>query len=302
MMIAQLRTTLAIAIVLSISAGVRHVQAGSQLLVAEFYSDSVNQIDASGGVTTFASGIINPIGLAVDQKGDVYVTSFTSFFGPTGTIEKFSPSGEFLGTFASGLSVPSDLAVDTLGNIYAMEYGTNTIEKFSSTGKDLGNFATLLNPPERMAFDSAGNLYVTNGQQIDIFSPTGAHLGWITTFGSPIGLAIKANTIYVAETADNVINEYSTSGAFLGRFASTGLDFTESMAFDAAGNLYASNNFSSSIEKFSPTGEDLGVFASGLNGPEAIAFAVSAVPEPTSLTLLVLGVAGLTITSLASNR
>ena len=44
-------------------------------------------------------------------------------------------------------------------------------------------------------------------------------------------------------------------------FADTGLDFPFGLAFDRAGNLYVSNYNSNTIEEFSPTGEELGVFA-----------------------------------------
>jgi DNA-binding beta-propeller fold protein YncE len=46
------------------------------------------------------------------------------------------------------------------------------------------------------------------------------------------------------------------------------------LAFDPAGNLYVGNYSNSTIEKLSPTGTDLGAFASGppLNNPQALAF------------------------------
>lgn len=68
------------------------------------------------------------------------------------------------------------------------------------------------------------------------------------------------------------------------------------MAFHSAGNLYAAIYDSNTIEKFSSTGTNLGVFAdSGLNGPLFLAFTDDAgvplklanqVPEPTSALLL----------------
>src|SRR5262249_22123471 len=45
------------------------------------------------------------------------------------------------------------------------------------------------------------------------------------------------------------------------------------LAFDASGNLYATTWFPAGVQKISPTGDDLGVFASvGLKAPEDLAF------------------------------
>ena len=82
--------------------------------------------------------------------------------------------------------------------------------------------------PFGLAFDTAGNLYVSNGTG----GPT--HTGSVLKF-APDGVGSM--------------------------FADTGLDFPFGLAFDRAGNLYVSNYNSNSIEEFSPTGEELGVFA-----------------------------------------
>jgi hypothetical protein len=73
------------------------------------------------------------------------------------------------------------------------------------------------------------------------------------------------------------------------------------LAFDSAGNLYASNaNFGSngSIVKFTPGGVRTVFVGSGLSGPEFLAFTDNAgvplplpIPEPASLGLLLPGVA-----------
>jgi DNA-binding beta-propeller fold protein YncE len=52
-----------------------------------------------------------------------------------------------------------------------------------------------------------------------------------------------------------------------------GLNGPQGLAFDATGNLYVANYWTNSVEKFSPTGSALGVFASApLNGPEDLVF------------------------------
>jgi DNA-binding beta-propeller fold protein YncE len=59
------------------------------------------------------------------------------------------------------------------------------------------------------------------------------------------------------------------------RFA--GLSGPAGLAFDKRGNLYVSSRGNNTIREFSPSGVDLGVFAStGLSGPVGLAFSPEA--------------------------
>jgi hypothetical protein len=62
------------------------------------------------------------------------------------------------------------------------------------------------------------------------------------------------------------------TGLDLGDFVS-GLDGLEGLAFDRHGNLHASSYSRNTVRKYSPSGEDLGEFASAhLNQPYGLAF------------------------------
>jgi hypothetical protein len=58
------------------------------------------------------------------------------------------------------------------------------------------------------------------------------------------------------------------------------------LAFDASGNLYVATDQSKTIEKFSPTGANLGTFDDGLVAPQFLVVVPAAVPEPSALTML----------------
>ena len=80
-----------------------------------------------------------------------------------------------------------------------------------------------------------------------------------------------AQTVYlVADTGHDKIQEFSTSGAYLGVFASTNLDAPTGFTFDSAGNLLVVNSGNNTIERFSAAGVDLGAFindSTHLNAP-----------------------------------
>jgi sugar lactone lactonase YvrE len=72
----------------------------------------------------------NPIGIAVDSSGNVYVADNNN-----NLIRKITPAGE-VSTFASGsgMSYPRGLAIDSLGNLYLANHGNHTILKITPAG------------------------------------------------------------------------------------------------------------------------------------------------------------------------
>ena len=81
----------------------------------------------------------------------------------------------------------------------------------------------------------------------------------------------QADMFFVADFGVNTITRYDQNGT-PSSFTDAFVNGPYGVALDGAGNLYVSTN-NNTIEKFSPTGVDLGVFAStGLNLPMGLAF------------------------------
>ncbi len=117
--------------------------------------------------------------------------------------------------------------------LYVSEYGSATVESYSLDGTDLGQFATTGAEPHGIAFDASQNVYVGSLSQ--------------------------------------EVEKYSPTGALLEAYPNPGV--VSGVAFDQAGNLYASNNSANLIEKFSPTGTDLGAYiTTGISAPTYLVF------------------------------
>ena len=93
-----------------------------------------------------------------------------------------------------------------------------------------------------------------------------------------VPIATRADTIYVSNWSSPTVERFSSTGADLGVFASTGFSSLSGLAFDSAGNLYVANwdnnhdPFGNSwIQKFTPSGVG-SVFATGLNFPQGLVF------------------------------
>jgi len=244
-------------------------------------------------LTALAAMLAMHLGMPLVQADMLYVSSLDGNTIVTLDTTATPPTPT---TFASmGLDHPYFLAFDGAGNLYAANSASNTIERFTPGGVGSVFASTGLSYPTGLAFDSAGSLYVANsdGNTIERFTPGGAGSIFASIGGPnhPQGLAFdSAGNLYVAignGGAPPTIEKFTQGG--VGSTFATGLNEPYGLAFDSAGNLYVANvGGSDTIERFTPGGAG-SVFATGLDSPIGLAIQPSAVPEPSSLVLSLIG-------------
>jgi hypothetical protein len=265
---------------------------GASLYVGIGGLNTVEAFTPSGtGSLVASNGLSDPFGVAFDNNGNLYVSSFTGT-----TIEKFTPAG--VGSvFASGLSNPSGLAFDNAGNLYVANFGNNTIDKFTPAGVGSVFATTGLDGPTGLAFDSAGNLYAANwnNNTLEKFTTSGSGSLFASSgLINPSGLAFdNAGNLYVANFGSTTIEEFTPGG--VGSVFAGGLNGPSGLAFDSAGNLYVANF--DSIDEFTPAGTGSVFVNGGLNVPLMMAFAPApgVLPE---LQQIKTSLSGLKVTSL----
>jgi hypothetical protein len=230
-------------------------------------------------------------GIALDAKGDLYVASF-NIYSSSDLIREFSPTGKDLGNFATnadGVSSPRGIAFDTDYNLYVANYSSSIggyIEKYSSTGKDLGIFAQGLQVPDGIVYHD-GVLYVADqgNSLISEYSTNGTYLsGFTTLHGHNGSIAIGPDgDLYTVPIFSALVDKYTLSGQFLGTVV-VNPNWPIGVAVNPEGDIYEYgglvnyNTDTDEIHRYSPTGQDLGIFATtGLNAPQFLVFAV---PEP----------------------
>jgi sugar lactone lactonase YvrE len=253
-------------------------------------SGKIFQIDtASGHGSYFASGLVDPWGLALDGSGNLYAAM--NYSG--GGIDKFDASGNasVFNSLASN-SQPWYVAFDRSGNLFTSGYFTDItgVKKFD-TGGHVSNFANMSNP-RNIAFDRAGNLYLLNGSSSSIYRfDTNGNQSVFASVGGATGLAFDTSgNLYTADSFNGAIEKISTNGQ-VSLFLNSGLSSPSALAFDSAGNLYVANYSvtdhpnTGTIEEFDTHGNGR-IIASGLDFP--VAFAVQ-VPEPATWALVALG-------------
>lgn len=251
------------------------VDAAGNIYVVDKENRSIRKVSPTGTVSTFATsgrngkavvGFEEPDGIAVDRAGNVYLSDARGR-----AIHRFTPDGDasvFAGRYFGGVapnqriptsfSQPTGIATDAAGNVYVADARLHNIVKIAPDGE----WQTLAGPPARVAApagtapqerlgaprgiaaDAAGNVYVTDAKSsIRRISPDGV----VTTVaGSP--------------TPDKSKDGVGPAA----RFA----DLSESLAIDAAGNLYAMDGHFK-IRKITPAGE-VSTLAAGSDIPKRV--------------------------------
>ncbi|MBN1391621.1 MAG: NHL repeat-containing protein, partial [Sedimentisphaerales bacterium] len=235
------------------------------------YEGKIKRINSNGYISTFASGLADPAGLAFGNDGCLYAACATS-----GVIQKFDSGGNG-SVFASGFNYPQCLAFDNSENLYVTNYGSGTINKIDSTG-NIFYFASS-SAPLGIAFDGSAFLYVSNVTMgpgsIDTFDLSGNRSIFVQD-AAPAGIAFDNNGfLYATGIYSGAIVKFDSDGNET-VFAS-GLSYPRGLAFDNNGNLYVAEVSRGAIIKVDPNG-NTSTFTSGLHLPIYIAIQAAATP------------------------
>jgi sugar lactone lactonase YvrE len=250
--------------------------AAGDLYLADTSDRAVFKYSPEGTRSVFASGLYQPVALAFDRRGNLFVADSGSGIPPMeSTIFKFTPDGSKSSFADLGLTVPLGMAFDGAGNLFVSS--SHDILKFTPDGTQ-STFASDVDGVWALAFDKLGNLYAANNasgaNSIMKFAPDGSSSTFVAFSGpgqSITAMAFDREGNLFAQRGGSILR--ITPGGVQSTFAPG--DFQSALAFDEGGDLFAgANAFNSNeaaIVKFAPDGTQ-STFAFGPLFPTAIAF------------------------------
>ncbi|MEH2170849.1 MAG: scytonemin biosynthesis PEP-CTERM protein ScyF [Nostoc sp.] len=255
--------------------------------------------DRSIGSPGFGPGqLFVPQGIAVDSQGNTLISNGRGV-NPDGTpnynlgdkIEKFSPSGEYIGAIGSGGTGPGQFDEPTTvdfnpvtGDLYAGDVYNNRINQFDPQGNFIRSFANgdftprvndrIFFGPSGVTFDKTGNVYVGdfNGERILKFTPDGKQIGVIGgTLGTALGetqgvagirISPVSGNIFLADQYNNRVQVLDPNGKALYAFGSAGSGPGQllqpiGIEVDDQENVYVADSINSRVQVFDKNGNFL---------------------------------------------
>jgi len=200
--------------------------AGRHLYVADSFLNRVMVFREGRLAKWFGSEVLRkPVGLAIDEKGRIYVSSAMSH-----RIEVFSADGTHLFGFGKKgdgdgeLFLPTDVALHG-GRVYVVDTGNRRVQVFTPEGRfhhvfGRGKIAgDLFGRPKAVAIDREGNIYVTDSLR---------------------------NVFYVFDSRERLVCSVGGRGTGRGRFQIPG-----GIYVDDSGRIYVSDQMNGRVLVFS---------------------------------------------------
>ena len=240
------------------------------------YDSNFNYVSKFGGYGTGDGYFITPKYIALDEKGNFYITDDND------RVQQFDHNGVFLAKWgtrgdADGqFDTPEGVAVDSKGNVYVADVNAHIqtfglfgyMDTIGSEGTSDGQF---IGAPQAITIDRDGYFYVAESsgtsKRVQKFDPDGGFvLKWGRygsengEFGNPLGIAAAPDgSIYVVDQPYSRVQQFSSNGDFIRKWGHGGsyngeLDIPWDVAVGPDGYVYVSDQGNHRIQKFTSTG------------------------------------------------
>ncbi len=232
------------------------LDASGNLYVASSTKNTVSKFAPGATAPSLVlSGLNNPIAMAFDKHGNLFVANEGVSPNYGTTVTEFFPAHTSPSVTLTGLDFPQALAFDGSGNLYVANLINDSVSVFAP-GATTPTSTLTVNAPRAVAVDGSGNVFVSSDTNIvSEFAPGATTASAILTgVNRPWALAFDSRgNLYAANYAANSVSEFAPGATTPTSTIVTGQNGPAALAFDGAGNLYVANRDGNSVSEFGPT-------------------------------------------------
>ena len=165
----------------------------------------------------------NPYGIAIDAKGNVWVTNYGD-----GTVSELNSSGALIQTYTVGAG-PRGIAIDPSGNVWVANSGSDsapgsTVTMINPTAGTTTNY-TVGSGPHSIAIETTGNV-------------------WVTNFGTTLSAGNNITELVFNSNGNNY--NLTLPASTLTRSYTVGSN-PEGIAIDFSGNVWVTNYYANTL-------------------------------------------------------
>ena len=242
------------------------------------YSHTIGFLAATG------RGLTNPIDLAINSQGVIYVLNRagpeTTVRLPSKRVTMCNLDEEWFGDFGTGghedgeFWWPSSIAIDSQDRVYVADEGLQRITIFDNEGRFLNKWGSKgsadgqFEYPSCLAFDADDNLWLTDsynhrvqkftndGQFISAWGQQGSGPG---QFEGPWGIALtNSEDVYISDWGNDRIQRYTTDGVLVKEFGAlsdgNAIHRPAGLTVDGEGNIYVADWGNERVKVLGPDG------------------------------------------------
>jgi sugar lactone lactonase YvrE len=278
--------------------------------VADTYNHRIQELNSAGEfvkvVNSSGLGAIEPTGIDAGPEGNVWVADLAH-----NRIVELSEAGALVrqvgseGTGNGQFRHPDAIAVGSHGEVWVGDQSNSRVQELSAEGQYVTQFGSAgsgagqfsFSYPLGIATDNQGSLWVTDTNNNRVQRWLIPHYGYKPVYASTFGSTGTANgqfkhpgdvavdpqgRLWVADTENNRLEQFSSAGAFIRALGSTGsgngqFNRPKSIAFTPDGNFWVADAGNNRLQEFTEGGEFIKAVGSAgtgngqFSGPESVA-------------------------------
>ncbi|RRA48463.1 Ig-like domain repeat protein [Acidipila sp. EB88] len=212
--------------------------------------------------TVPASGLSNPLGVAITAEGNLLIAD-----NGNNRVLKVTSAGIQTTIPIAGLNPPEYIAVDGSGDLYISDTQNTRVVEVTPAGVQTTVPAAGLSYVEGVAVDRAGDVFIADlGNNRVVEVTPGGQQTTVPASGlsGPYGVAVDGSgDVFITDTTKNRVVEV-TPGGVQSIVPATGLDRPFGVAVDGLGDVYIVDTFNTRVVEVTPAGTQTTVPASGL--------------------------------------